>query len=138
MYVVKIEDKDSPIHGKGVFALEDIPKDKIVWEFTAGHDKKITVQEFEKLPRADKEEFRHSAYLSPSSNMWVCPPINDPARYTNHNQDHNLSAVFNAQVSDEPYFIANRDIKRGEELTNNYLEFDKISQQFKETWLKNT
>lgn len=135
MYVIKVEVRDSVIHGKGVFTLEKVPKGKVVWQYTPAHDQRISIEEFKKLPKSEKNEFRHSGYLSPSSNLWVCPPKGDPACYTNHSNSNNLATVLDAKISDEPYFVANRDIKAGEELTDNYLEFDKISQKLKVDWL---
>jgi len=134
MYVVDVEVKESNIHGMGVFAKDNIGKGTIVWQFTSGHDQRISKDEFDKLP--DKAELVHVAYLSPASGQMVYPPKGDPACYTNHSPNNNLSTVFDMSVSVEPYFIANRDIKAGEELTNNYLEFDKISQTLKDRWLK--
>lgn len=135
MYLVAVEVKSSPIHGKGVFTLEDIPKGKAVWLFTPGHDQKITVEEFENLSQDQKKEYLHSGYLSPLSNMWVCPPKDDPACYTNHSKDNNMTTVIDTKVSEEPYFITNRNVKTGEELTDNYLEFDKVSRHLQDEWL---
>ena len=39
MYLRKIEARQSDINGKGVFALEDIPKGTKVWVFDPNHDK---------------------------------------------------------------------------------------------------
>jgi SET domain-containing protein len=65
------------------------------------------------------------------------PPEDDPACYTNHDPEgFNTSVVFDKDVSDEPIFVANRDIEQGEEITNNYLEFDKNSAIRKFEWLK--
>ena len=37
MYLIKIEAKNSPINGKGVFALQKIQKGEIVWKFDSSH-----------------------------------------------------------------------------------------------------
>jgi len=49
MYIVPVEIQASNIEGKGVFALRLIPKGTIVWQFTEGHDKKITRDKFKWL-----------------------------------------------------------------------------------------
>lgn len=46
------------------------------------------------------------------------------ALYTNHSGHNNLSVKYDISISEESFFIANRDIQEGEELTNNYYEFD--------------
>ncbi len=59
----------------------------------------------------------------------------DHARFTNHSNISNLSVVINQEISQEPYFIANQDIEIGEELTNNYTEFDESCKTFKPQWM---
>ncbi len=136
MYLVDVEVKESSIDGKGVFALEDIKMNSIVWIYTEGHDKKVSKDEFDKLDEKTKSELLRIAYLSPTSGMWAMPPFDDPACYTNHSADsHNTSVVVDENISDEPFFVANRDINSGEEITNNYLEFDKNSTVEKFKWL---
>lgn len=124
MYLTKIFVQSSPIEGRGVFAAEDIKKDEIVWKFDHAHDQSLSLDEFEKLGANEKIELLRVAYLSASSNRWVFPPEQDPARFTNHSETNNLSAVVDAAISEEPFFVANKDIQTGEELTVNYREFD--------------
>lgn len=137
MYTVPVEVKESDIDGKGVFARQDISKGSIVWQYTEGHDKKMTVQDFDKLEESVKKSLQQVAYLSPTSGLWVMPPEDDPACYTNHDPDNfNTSTVIDKKISDEPLFIANRNIKAGEEITNNYLEFDENTKPGSQGWLK--
>lgn len=139
MYIVSIEVKESPIDGKGVFAKEDIAKGSIVWQYTEGHDKKMTVDEFNELDKSTKKALQRIAYLSPTSGLWVRPPDNDPACYTNHDPEtSNTTVEVDSAVSDEPIFVANRNIRAGEEITNNYTEFDSNSIPEKFEWLKST
>jgi SET domain-containing protein len=65
----------------------------------------------------------------------VYPPKDDTACFTNHSHSNNLSAVFDRRISVEPIFVANRDIKKGEELTDNYLEFGTELKDEKPSWL---
>jgi SET domain-containing protein len=137
MYLVPVSIKKSSIDGDGVFAESDISKGTIVWQYTNGHDKKMTKEEFDSLDDSTKEELQRIAYLSPTTNIWVMPPKDDPACYTNHDpKAFNTSVVVNNNISEEPIFVANRDIKQGEEITNNYLEFDENSLPEKFEWLK--
>ncbi len=136
MYKVLVNVKTSNIDGKGVFAQQDIEKDTIVWQYNAGHDHAITQAEFDAKDPAEKEYLHRVAYLSPWSNLWVYPPKGDPAEYTNHSPDNNLTVRFDEDVSSEPYFIANRDISTSEELTNNYHEFDMITKTTQPDWAR--
>lgn len=135
MYVVPVEVKKSSIDGKGVFAKETIAQGSIVWQYTEGHDKKISVEDFAKLSDSTRELFKKVGYLSEQSGKWVMPPENDAACFTNHSINANTASVFNSQVSDELVFVATRDIKAGEEITNNYLEFDQDSKPESFDWL---
>lgn len=134
MYIVPIEIKESQINGKGVFTTGKIFKGKMVWKFDSGNDKTLSIDQFNALDNKSRARLERIAYLSPSSNRYVYPSENDPARFTNHSTKNNLSVVFNSDISEEPYFVANRDIQIGEELTNNYLEFDKKENPLE--WIK--
>lgn len=134
MYTFKIEAKQSDIDGKGVFALEDIPCDAVVWKYEPTHDLCFTNEAYKKMDGEQRKELDHSAYLSPWTGLWVCPPLDDPARYTNHSNTNNLSVKFDANVSPEPFFVANRDIAIGEEISNNYREFDNMTLSTKPKW----
>lgn len=137
MYKIPVEIKESAIDGKGVFSKQAVKKGTIVWQYTEGHDKKMTSEEFLLLDEPTKNCFQRIAYLSPTTGVWVMPPNDDPACYTNHDAiANNTSVKVNVKISDEPYFIANREISVGEEITNNYLEFDDNSTLDKFAWLK--
>jgi SET domain-containing protein len=125
MYLIPVSVKKSTIEGMGVFAEADVPKGEVVWKYTVGHDKALSKSEYEELPLSEKEYMNKIAYLSSTSGHYIFPPANDPALYTNHDASkHNLTVVVDKSISPEPFFIANRDIETGEELTNNYHEFD--------------
>ena len=136
MYLIQVTVKESPIDGKGVFTLQTIKAGDVVWRFDSTHDKTLTRAEFDALDKREKEVLRKVAYLSKNTGRWVYPPTNDPALYTNHSKENNLSAVLNKAISEEPIFVANRDINVGEELTNNYHEFDDLTENLEAEWLK--
>lgn len=136
MYLVPVEVKNSLIHGKGVFATADIPKDTVVWKFKKDHDQRLSVEAYEDLGHDEKKLAQKTAYLSPQSDMWVIPPPDDPACFTNHSKNANLSVVFDKKLSSEPIFIAKEDIAAGDEITNDYREFDKNADDEQSDWLK--
>ncbi|HYF10329.1 MAG TPA: SET domain-containing protein [Candidatus Paceibacterota bacterium] len=135
VYLVSTGIKPSGINGRGVFTLQKITKGEVVWKFDPAHDKTLSADEFENLDQESKEHLKRVAYRSPSTGRYVYPPENDPARFTNHSKDNNLSAVFDPVFSEEPYFISNRDIEIGEELTNNYTEFDEALKERRPKWI---
>ena len=125
MYLIPVKTGKSTIEGTGVFTLEAIKKGAVAWKYVAGHDKTLSTADYENLDEAGKQYMEKVAYLSQISGQYIFPPDNDPALYTNHNAPHNnLTVVLDKNISLEPHFIANRDIAPGEELTNNYHEFD--------------
>lgn len=135
MYLIQIEAKESGIDGKGVFALEKIKKGTIAWKYNSSYDKTVSIEQYNNSSPEVKEELDRVAYLSPTTNQYVYPPEGDPARFTNHSKQNNLTVVVNYEISDEPYFVANRDIDTGEELTNNYLEFDEALKIKRPEWI---
>lgn len=136
MYLYEVLIKDSSIEGKGVFAAGLINKDSIVWKFDSSSDKIMSKEEFSLLDRVSQEEIEKVGYLSPFSGNWIYPSENDPARFTNHHASkNNLSVVFDISISNEPVFVANREIAPGEELLVNYKEFDDFVKLEKPFWL---
>lgn len=138
MYKVRVEVKPSSIDGMGVFTCEDIAKGTIVWQFTKDHDLKMTVDEFNALARGTQESLKRVAYLSEQTNLWIMPPENDPACFTNHSESANTKSIFDGKISEEIIFVASRNIKAGEEITDNYLEFDPHARSDSQSWLNKT
>lgn len=136
MYQFRVSVRKSPIEGNGVFSDEPIMAGSIVWKFDSDHDQVLSVVAYEQLEDRTKAEIRKIGYISPSSNQWVYPPENDPARFTNHSETlNNLTAIFDKDVSQEPFFKANKNIEAGEELTVNYIEFDDSIKSIKPEWM---
>jgi len=125
MYVKKVLVRESKVNGNGVFADELIERGSVVWKYKEDYDKAISIEKYELLDDKQKAILNRIAYLSPTSNLYVYPPQDDPAIYTNHSNDEfNISVVFDKEISSEPFFVSNRVIEKGEELLNNYHDFD--------------
>ena len=95
--------KESEIQGKGVFAAKDFKKGEIVLDWS--DSPVFTPEQAEKIP----EEERKYVYYEGNKRVLVKPP----ARYVNHSCDPN---TFCRDFCD----IAKRDIKKGEEITEDY------------------
>jgi hypothetical protein len=110
----------SNIHGLGLFTNVDIKKGSVVWEFNEVFDKKISDHDKIRLPEHIQKFIERHGFKDVTG-WWILDGGND--LYVNHHNDPNLIQ------SDEPNpisksLIASRDIKTGDELTENYLEWD--------------
>jgi len=98
--------KKSKIHGRGVFANKDFKKNEIVIKWDISH--LISRNEFENLKSKDKRYvsyFKNGKYILHKA----------PEKYVNHSCNANTKTKNNADV-------ALRNIKKGEEITANYLK----------------
>lgn len=87
--------KDSVIHGKGLFAKEDITKDQIIGHFKG------------------KKTSKTSAYvLWIKSNLSI--EVEGPLKYINHSKQPN------ACYYDDLTVVALKNIKKDEEITHDY------------------
>jgi len=120
MIKINTEVGQSEIHGLGLFTLEDIEEGALVWEPTIGLDIKLGEEEFEKLKKEEKEFFLHYGYKDKDDGQYY---LNfDHSRFINHDEDGNLSVGEGGSN-----LIAKRKINVGEELTENYSEFEMAS-----------
>lgn len=98
--------KKSKIAGLGVFAARDFKKREIVIKY--GFPDILTKKEVDQLPEKEKK------YVSSvGEGKYILHQA--PARFVNHSCDAN---TYSNHLSD----IAKREIKKGEEITANYLE----------------
>jgi len=95
--------KKSSIDGKGVFANKDFKKGKIILEWNLS--KTLTKEQAEKNKNKDYITFLKGKYVLMQS----------PEKYINHSCNAN---TFAKNFCD----IAKRNIKKGEEITANYIE----------------
>jgi hypothetical protein len=135
------EVRPSSLHGMGVFAKRDIPIGTVWWRARPGRDVLfIKEAQFEVLrgsfvsPPSDGllNSLYTYSYFSADHDALVL--ILDNARYTNHSSEPN-SAEY-----DEPGAIGSvaiRDIKAGEEITEDYNLYDHCPwERFEEmTWM---
>ena len=116
MLLVKTYLDKSKIHGIGLFAGEFIKKGRSIWKFTLNIDFYISKKEFDRLPKLSKAWVKHYGYYDKQSKKWtICV---DDARFFNHSDNPNTDNITGKET------IAKRNIKKGEELTCDYFEFD--------------
>ena len=121
MLLIKTIIKPSSIHGIGLFADQNISKGTKIWKFSPSLDLEINPSDFEKLSQYEKDIILFSGFNSKKTGNYHLSF--DNVRYINHSTSGNIST--DPTINDIEYpLIANRDIKKGEELTQNYFEFD--------------
>lgn len=119
MIHIKYKLDRSDHHGIGLFADEDIPKGAIIYTASPTLDLNITQEQFDSLDEKEKAEVRYWGFFDEPSQKWHVDF--DVSHFMNHSYDSTTTQDSN---HDEAYLIATRDIKKGEELTQNYLEFE--------------
>lgn len=121
MLLIKTIIKPSSIHGIGLFADQDISKGTEIWKFSPGLDLEISPYDFKKLSQYEKDFFLFSGFHSKKTGNYHLSF--DNVRYINHSNSGNISSDISIDDIEYP-LIANQDIKKGEEITQNYFEFD--------------
>lgn len=112
----KTEIKKSPIHGKGLFAKEQIAKGEIV---AIKGGRILTRTEWEA-----REPKLGSAEIQISDQFFIAPVQKEEREgsmlYTNHSCDPNIG------IQGQIVFVAMRDITPGEELTHDWATTDDV------------
>lgn len=119
MIHIKYKLDKSGHHGIGLFADEDISKGKLVYTSSPLLDVNLTQEQFESLDEKEKRELRWWGFWDEPSQRWHVDF--DVTHFINHSNEGTVTQDF---AHTEAYLIASRDIKKGEELTQNYLEFE--------------
>ena len=118
----------SKIHGTGVYATKDIPKDKKIIQYIG---EKINRKEGDKRSEARLKKYLNSkktgsVYIFELNKNYDIDgsPLYNKARYINHSCDPNCEV----NISDDEIWISSiKRIKTGQELTYDYgYSFDKV------------
>ena len=122
MFKYRTEVKVATNHnmGLGLFTTEFIPKDSVVWEFVEGVDIKVSINRVEQMSQAQQEYFEKYAWIEGDYYYSSC----DLTNFINHSYTPNLKII-------DEIIIALEDIKPGEELFENYVEFDEYFDEYK-------
>lgn len=123
MFHVKVKLKESDLHGIGLFADQHIKKGQAVYTINESLDLKISIYDFELLSNDEQQTICHYGYLDKSGDYWHLSF--DDVRFCNHSRKGNIKLVGNR-------LIAKRDISKGEELTQNYSEFENLRRVLKD------
>lgn len=120
----------SAIHGIGCFTAQDIRKGEVVWKFHDDADLVIPLDKFHRM----KDELSAPTFFQikkysykPLGRDFLVLSLDD-SRFFNHSEtEYNVISV------GEDIIVASRDIKKDEEIIDNYLVYNDQA-YFKEMW----
>ena len=106
-------------HGVGLFAQQDIKKGEVIYTASPLLDLNITQEQFDSLKEKERQEVLWWGFFDEPSQKWHVDF--DVSKFINHCYE---ATVTQDDKYEEAYLVAARDITAGEELTQNYLEFE--------------
>lgn len=119
MIHIKYKLDKSSHHGIGLFTDEDLPKGKLIYTPSPLLDVNLTQEQFNSLTDGEKREVQWWGFFDESTQKWHVDF--DVSHFINHSDNANITQD---RSRSDTYLVAIRDIKSGEELTQNYLEFE--------------
>lgn len=114
MLLFNTELRPSPIHGIGVFLLEDVARGATVWRFDSRIDRVYADHELESLPHHMQDFLRTYSTWNEAAGLWVL--CGDNGRHFNHSDTPNTISRGIAFGED----VAAEDLPAGTELTSDY------------------
>ncbi len=118
--------KPSATHGVGLFTDQDIKAGDIICSPSPLLDVNISIDQFNSLSSSEQREVKYYGYLHKKSNKWH---VNFDLRMLNHAPQD----IANVIENEDFILTAKRDIVAGEELLQDYLDFDtpdELAQRF--------
>lgn len=119
MIHIKYKLKNSELHGVGLFSDQPINSGDLIYTASPQLDLNITQAQFDSLDQKEKDEILWWGFFDRPSQKWHVDF--DVSKFINHSYDANVTQD---TTHDEAYLVAARAIPQGEELTQNYLEFE--------------
>ena len=123
MFLFRTEVKvaTDPRMGLGLFTTEFIPKDSVVWEFIEGVDIKVSIDRVKQsLLGHKKNNNNHLLPMHIFQNTLV-----ELTNFVNHSYKPNLKII-------DEVVVALENIQPGEELFEDYSEFDDCFDEYKD------
>lgn len=117
MLIVNTTVRPSTIHGLGLFAAEDIPAGATINVYDPRFTIEVPARSVERLPEPMRRIFYVYAWRETPDGPYYLSV--DNARFTNHSSSPNMTYYKETRA-----VIALRDIRCGEEMTEDYREYD--------------
>jgi hypothetical protein len=106
-------------HGIGLFTNEDLEKGQLVYSASPTLDVNITQEQFDSLSEKERDEVRWWGFFDAPSQKWHVDF--DVSKFINHSSGATLTQDVNHT---DAHLVTTRKVRHGEELTQNYLEFE--------------
>lgn len=119
MMHIKYKLDKSRFHGIGLFTDEDLRKGQLVYTASPLLDVNITQEKFNSLDEREKKEIKYWGFWDEPNNVWHVDF--DNSKFINHSFK---PALTQDSKHKDAYLVTTQNIKAGEELTQNYLEFE--------------
>ena len=119
MLHIKYKLDRSKLHGIGLFTVENLGKRQLVYTASPILDVNLTQEQFNLLDEKEKKEVAYWGFWDESNRIWHVDF--DSSRFINHSPNPTLTQDPNHK---DTYLVTARALKAGEELTQNYLEFE--------------
>ncbi|KKS94280.1 MAG: Nuclear protein SET [Candidatus Collierbacteria bacterium GW2011_GWB1_44_6] len=121
MIHIKYKLDKSKIHGVGLFTDEDLDQGQLVYTASPKLDVNLSEQEFEELNPKEQVEISYWGFWDKDKNVWHVDF--DNSRFINHSDSPTVTQDIDRG---EAYMVTTRKVDRGEEITQNYLEFESV------------
>ena len=122
MFLKKYYLSKSKIHGIGLFAGENIEKGRIIWTPSKMLSFRFTNEQLQKLPLQEQETIRHYGYFHKFHRIWHFS--SEDSRHINHSRNPNAEKLSNGDG-----VRAKNKIKKGEEITQDYNDFEELRKE---------
>ena len=122
MFHIAVQLNKSPIHGLGLFAAQDITQGQKVYTANLSLDLLLSEAELSQLSDDEIHTIKHYGFFDQKEKKWHY--AFDDIKFCNHSDQGNI--VFSAGS-----LVAKRDISKGEEITQDYREFENLRQAIK-------
>ncbi len=119
MIHIKYKLDKSKFHGIGLFTDQDIKQGELIYSASPTLDLNLSQDKFDALTDNEKAEIKYWGFWIEADQVWHVDF--DNSKFINHSK--------NATLTQDPshtdaWLVTTRDIKAGEEFTQNYLEFE--------------
>jgi hypothetical protein len=133
MLLIPTELRQSPIHGVGVFytGKEPIPAGNLIWFFQEGFDQRWAEEEILNFPEQAQIHCYYNVWRSKVTGLYLL--CADNLKYVNHAYTPNTEFCAVPRLK-EPACFSRVVIGLGDEIVQNYQEFDSVGES--ELWEK--
>ncbi len=121
MIHIKYKLDKSDKHGIGLFTEENLQSGQLVYTASPLLDLNITQKEFDSLTKAEQQEILWWGFFDKSLQKWHVDF--DVSKFINHSKNATLTQK---DTYTDAYLVTTREVQKGEELTQNYLEFESV------------